>query len=115
MKRTLTKTSTSATVLGRRDVLKSAAALLAATAAPALGREAIAQSKDQSTIVFSDTNAVVETNSGRIRGYTERGAHQTGGTEEACAMATRIIRVSRIGPLSARNGCQRWSLITRAK
>ena len=66
---------TSSTVLGRRDVFKSAAALIAATSAPALVRETIAQSKDLGRIVVSDTNAVVEIVSGKIRGYTEGGIH----------------------------------------
>lgn len=66
---------TSSTVLGRRDVFKSAAALMAAASAPALVRETIAQSKDLGRIVVSDTNAVVETVSGKIRGYTEGGIH----------------------------------------
>ena len=66
---------TSATVLGRRDVLQSAAALIAATSAPPLGRETISQSNQIDRIVFSDTNAVVEIATGKIRGYTEGGVY----------------------------------------
>jgi para-nitrobenzyl esterase len=50
-------------------------ALVAATAASVQDRTVTAQSSSAPRIVFSDTNAVVEITSGRIRGYTERGIH----------------------------------------
>jgi len=60
---------------GRRDVFKSAAALIAAAASPALDQEAIAQSKSRARVVFSDANAVVDTGGGKVRGYTDNGIH----------------------------------------
>jgi para-nitrobenzyl esterase len=65
----------SATHLGRRQAFKSVAALVAATATPVLDRRITAQSRSVPRVVFSDTNAVVEITSGKIRGYTEGGIH----------------------------------------
>ena len=62
----------SARVFGRRDVFKSAAALLTVGATPGLESGEPAQSRDLGRIAFSDTNAVVETASGKMRGYRER-------------------------------------------
>lgn len=61
--------------IGRRSLFKSAAVVLAATATPGLSGEAIAQGKAPGRIMFSDTNAVVETAGGKVRGYTEGGIH----------------------------------------
>ena len=46
-------------------MLQLAAALIAATSAPALGRETISESNQIDRIVFSDTNAVVEIATGK--------------------------------------------------
>src|SRR4029453_7156094 len=67
--------STPNPVLGRRDVFKSAAALVAATSIPLLSGETPAESKELARIVFSDAHAVVEITGGKIRGYTEGGVH----------------------------------------
>src|SRR5262245_46032213 len=64
----------SATILGRRDLLKSTAALLAVPST-ALGRDATTETRDRFQVIFSDSNAVVEIASGKIRGYTEGGIH----------------------------------------
>src|SRR5687767_6163876 len=63
----------STTHIGRRQAFKSVAALVAATSTPVLDRKVMAQSRSAPRVVFSDTNAVVEITSGRIRGYTEGG------------------------------------------
>jgi para-nitrobenzyl esterase len=76
--------------LARRDVLKSAAALASAGIMPGLEPQAIAQSRDRSRIVFSDTNAIVETATGRVRGYSNGDIHVFKGIPYAAPPTGRL-------------------------
>ena len=70
-----TPDSKSATTrFSRREAFKSIAAL-AAVGPAASGQQMAAQSGTKPRIVFSDTNAVVEIATGRIRGYSDDGIH----------------------------------------
>ena len=70
-----TPDSNSATTrFSRREAFMSIAAL-AAVGPAASGQQVAAQSGPKPRIVFSDTNAVVEIATGRIRGYSDDGIH----------------------------------------
>ena len=71
-----TRVSRSGVRIGRRQMLASAGSLCAVAAMPLRGAASESASFQASApIVLSDSNAIVETTSGKVRGYTDRGIH----------------------------------------
>src|SRR5688500_14067033 len=62
-------------LVSRRQLFKSASAFIAATSLPSALPQASGPPAQQRLVTLSDTNATVETASGRVRGYTDAGIH----------------------------------------